>query len=246
MKELQENPQLTYSGGYNQPLISVKACSTCHKEKPFNEFIKNKNCKNGISGTCAKCHYEKTKKYALEHPAQVKQSKEKYKLNNVEKIRQRRKEIRIADPERFKKYQEKTRSKDDYKSYDPEYYQKNKERIKVNQQKYKLANSEKCKLSAKKTRIKRVEENKITRRLWRKRNTEECNRKRSLWRKNNPEKVREEKNKITETLKGSYVKRGLIKQGFPKDQITTELIEVQRLIIKTKRLCKTLQNSEQV
>ena len=32
------------------------------------------------------------------------------------------------------------------------------------------------------------------------------------------------------------------KRGFKKEQITPELIEVQRLIIKTKRLCKTLQS----
>jgi hypothetical protein len=43
-----------------------------------------------------------------------------------------------------------------------------------------------------------------------------------------------------------YVKRQLKIKGFISEAITPELIEVQRLIIKTKRLCKTLQNYEQV
>ena len=43
-------------------------------------------------------------------------------------------------------------------------------------------------------------------------------------------------------LADSYIRDRLIQNGFPKEQITPELIEVQRLIIKTKRLCKTSQN----
>jgi uncharacterized Zn finger protein (UPF0148 family) len=45
--------------------------------------------------------------------------------------------------------------------------------------------------------------------------------------------------KSIETLKDFYIKRALKAKGFEKEQITTELIEVQRIIIKTKRLCKT-------
>jgi len=43
-------------------------------------------------------------------------------------------------------------------------------------------------------------------------------------------------------LKDSYIKSDLVKLGFKKEQITKELIELKRVIIKTKRLCKILMN----
>lgn len=50
--------------------------------------------------------------------------------------------------------------------------------------------------------------------------------------------------KYISKLPDSYLKRNLLKRGFSYEQIiiNSELIEVQKLIIKTKRLCKTLQN----
>lgn len=47
-----------------------------------------------------------------------------------------------------------------------------------------------------------------------------------------------------EQLSDWYIKRKLIRSGFTKEHINEnkELIEVKRLIIKTKRLCKTSQN----
>jgi hypothetical protein len=50
--------------------------------------------------------------------------------------------------------------------------------------------------------------------------------------------------KETENLSFNYLRDTLRKKGFTLDQIKTnkELTEVQKLIIKTKRLCKTLQN----
>ena len=40
-------------------------------------------------------------------------------------------------------------------------------------------------------------------------------------------------------LKNTYIKAKLKAKGFLNQQITPELIEVQRIISKTKRLCKT-------
>ena len=52
--------------------------------------------------------------------------------------------------------------------------------------------------------------------------------------------------KITLELYPAYCRSVLKKQGFSESVINQnpELIEVKRLILKTKRLCKTLQNSE--
>ena len=83
------------------------------------------------------------------------------------------------------------------------------------------------------------------------------------WKDNNIEKAKEsdKKYKIKNKLKISeyyinqrkyidinYAKRMLRQSGFTTEQINEnpELIEVKRLIVKTKRLCKTLQNSEEV
>jgi len=55
----------------------------------------------------------------------------------------------------------------------------------------------------------------------------------------NPEKAKERSIKAIKVLGNSYLNKCLTQKGFTKEQITPELIEVQRIIIKTKRLCKT-------
>ena len=59
-----------------------------------------------------------------------------------------------------------------------------------------------------------------------------------LWRENNPEKREEIYRKKVVDCNSYYVKEKLIKQGFKKEQITPELIELKRMIIKTKRKIK--------
>ena len=66
--------------------------------------------------------------------------------------------------------------------------------------------------------------------------------------KNNKEKILQywlpwQKLQI-DKLSDFYIKKKLIRSGFTKEHINEnkELIEVKRLIIKTKRLCKTSQN----
>ena len=54
------------------------------------------------------------------------------------------------------------------------------------------------------------------------------------------EETKLRKKKERDLVSKSYCKQQLKNKGFKN--ITNELIEVQKLIIKTKRLCKTLQN----
>lgn len=96
---------------------------------------------------------------------------------------------------------------------------------------------------------------------WYHKNKEHVRKRGAKWAKNNPEKIsnsmrryylkhsEEQKNKSKITgpkarheLQNNYVKAKLKAKGFVDEQITPELIEVQRLILKTKRLCKTLKN----
>ena len=64
------------------------------------------------------------------------------------------------------------------------------------------------------------------------------------WQLKNPEKAKviEKKRNRTQIdkLKDAYVKKLLRAQGFPKEAITPELIELKRITIKTKRLCRQL------
>ena len=61
-------------------------------------------------------------------------------------------------------------------------------------------------------------------------------------RKNNKELYRRHSQQNALNLSDSYVKNNLINLGWNKKDITQDIIEVKRLIIKTKRLCKTSQN----
>ncbi len=66
--------------------------------------------------------------------------------------------------------------------------------------------------------------------------------------KNNPNKSRIKANKQVELLNNNYITSKLKRKGFKLNEIkdNPEIIEVQRILIKTKRLCKTLQNLEKV
>jgi hypothetical protein len=68
----------------------------------------------------------------------------------------------------------------------------------------------------------------------------------SIWNKNNLEQTRVIRNKSNrkgiEDLSDYYVKDKLRNKGFTKEQIDPNILEVQRLLLKTKRLCKTLQD----
>lgn len=107
----------------------------------------------------------------------------------------------------------------------------NKEKCKTNRNNWKKNNPDKIKLS-----------NSISN----KKNKESIYLKNKKWKDLNIEKVREQSriknNNNTKNINDCYVKNIILKpKGFTKEQITPELIEVQRIIIKTKRLCKTSQ-----
>lgn len=108
-----------------------------------------------------------------------------------------------------------------------EWYENNKERAIELSKKFAQKNAEKVKeykiKSAKKNRVRKLER------------AREYN-------KNNPDKRRIKKRNDVAMLKNYYVKDILVRSKFPKEHITTELIEVKTLIIKTQRLCRTSKN----
>jgi hypothetical protein len=100
------------------------------------------------------------------------------------------------------------------------------------------------------------EASRIRHQKWISKNTEKAKKHRKKYTENNPEKIKELKKKwqeanpeivkaysdlVVKELRDSYLKCILTKKGFKKEEVTPELIEVQKIIIKTKRLCKTSQ-----
>ena len=79
-----------------------------------------------------------------------------------------------------------------------------------------------------------VKENKKN---WYKANLEKEKEKSRIWDINNPEKVKEKARRWKEE-NPLYFKLALKKQGFPEERITPELMELKRMIIKTKRKIK--------
>jgi hypothetical protein len=120
------------------------------------------------------------------------------------------------------------------------------EKVKAKNKRYVEKNKDKIKIYSAEWRKNNPESQRRTSSNWRKNNPEKAKEKDKRYRLNNREKVKKRKKnerdlQINE-LKDSYIKTQLYNKGFKLNEVTTELIEVQRLIIKTKRLCKTLQN----
>jgi hypothetical protein len=121
--------------------------------------------------------------------------------------------------------------------YRKKYREKNKEKIRSSSSIYRQENKKKIK---------------ITYYEYYQLNKEKINKTCKIYRDENIDYINKRAKKINNQRAGKlmdiYIINQLLKQGFTKDEIksNSELIEVKRLIIKTKRLCKTLQTSEQV
>lgn len=80
---------------------------------------------------------------------------------------------------------------------------------------------------------------------WRTNNTQRLYDNYKKWKKNNQNKIVQGNLDRIQNLSDSYIRQKLRKKGFSKkDCRNVELIEVQRLLIKTQRLWKTSENSE--
>jgi len=81
---------------------------------------------------------------------------------------------------------------------------------------------------------------------WREANKERESENARKWRETNKEKEKARLIKLkalnVKELRDYYVKQILRQQGFKSEQITPELIELKRITLKTKRLCRQLKN----
>ena len=128
--------------------------------------------------------------------------------------KERCKNWRLNNPEKFKEIQKNYRlnNPEKVKEMTKNWYLNNPEKFKEKQKNYLLNNTEK--------------------------NKENC----KNWYLNNIEKIKESNKKVVNELRKGYLIKRLKGKGFKKEQITPELLELQKIIIKTIRLCKTSQN----
>ena len=124
--------------------------------------------------------------------------------------------------------------------YAKQYREKNKEILDENKKQYREKNKENILIRRREIYLKDKEKIKQQQKVYREKNKESIYKKIREWQLNNPEKVRASSNlkskKRIKELKNDYVVKTLVSQGFPKESITPELIEVKRIILKTKRL----------
>lgn len=126
-------------------------------------------------------------------------------------------------------------------AYNKEYADKNKESIRSKRAEYRLNNIDQELCRSRDYHSKNKSAIKIKSDGYRRKNIDKIRIAERLYQIQNKELISSKMQINTDELKHTYIKQKLKQKGFTSNQITPELIEVQRIIIKTKRLCKTSQ-----
>jgi len=190
-------------------------CKKCNETKDVSLFVKNKRLKKGVENICNKCKSEYYNVY-------FKKNYETLKNKNKERC----KKYRVENAEKLKEYNIKNSSIK--KEYDKKRRLEFNEKIKLQEKEYRLKNNEAIK--------DRKKEYYFVKRAYiieKSKNYYSTNSTSILF---NSKIILQ--NDI-DFLNDSYVKKLLTNKGFERKKITPELIEIQRIITKTKRLCKT-------
>ena len=119
----------------------IKKCTKCSVEKPFSEFNKDKNRKDGLYPNCKSCNSLYMRQYRQENKEKIAEAQRQYYQNNKEKraeYRQENKE-KIAEAQR----QYKQDNKEKIAERMSQYYQENKEKIAEGNRQYRQENKEK-------------------------------------------------------------------------------------------------------
>lgn len=133
----------------------TKICTLCGKEKPLEEFLKNKRISTGRDARCKACHNEWSKKYVCEHPEQRKETDRKYSESHRDVIMDYREKHRQDACNRTRKWAQ--ANPDRKKEMDKEYREANYSRLLHRSREYYKNNS----LRMREYRIKNRERRKI-------------------------------------------------------------------------------------
>ena len=133
-------------------------------------------------------------------------------------------------------------TKEERGEYNRKWRAENVEKIKANKAKYRAENAEKIKSYRAKWGAENAEKVKASQAKWNAENPEKIKASQAEWFAKNAEKEKVRRAKSIAELKDGYVEEMLRRQGFKKEQITPELIELKRITLKTTRLCRQLKN----
>lgn len=146
--------------------MNTKTCSKCKQELPVTEFYKNKSSKDGLYGSCKKCHCERTRAWSSKNPEKMNGYAAKWRDENrgkineaakeryyelrdsdpefMEKARKRSNESRRKDPVAYRQYQKQQRQKhtERNRSIFAEWYVKNSGKVKQKTRQYAIDNRE--------------------------------------------------------------------------------------------------------
>ncbi|MDP4158150.1 MAG: HNH endonuclease [Bacillota bacterium] len=126
---------------------NFKACSKCGERKPATSeyFVRKKDCKDGISGTCKSCKSKRDKEYQERNKESIKKQKQRYILKNKDKKAEADRKYYLENKKSILEYrrQHYLRNKEKRNNQSRMYYIKNKEKIDAWQIKYHEDNKEK-------------------------------------------------------------------------------------------------------
>ena len=80
-----------------------KRCWSCGKDKPLEDFYKNKSSKDGYAHECKDCAKFRVKEYYIKHTGERISYAHEYQKNNREKIKCRKQEYWQRNKENLKK-----------------------------------------------------------------------------------------------------------------------------------------------
>lgn len=140
----------------------------------------------------------------------------------------------------FKKYRNSNKKK--LKEYNDKWREENKKLHSEMAKLWKSKNPEKIKEYNSKESVK--EKKRFYARRYRDKNLKKCKEKLSFWRLNNKEHIMNYGKNKCKNLENSYIISNMVRDGFKSSFLKSnpKLIETKKLIIKTKRLCRTSQN----
>jgi len=107
-----------------------KRCNECKRLLPLEDFIKDKNTKDGTRGRCKIC----VREYCRKNSKRIKECHTKYRMNNKKRTSERSKEYRQNNKEKINQYL-------------AEYYLNNKEKILNSHAIYRKTNKDKIQKS---------------------------------------------------------------------------------------------------
>jgi hypothetical protein len=118
-----------------------KRCTKCEEIKPFIEFYKKKQSKDGHRSECKQCTTMQNDKYRRDNIEKVKDCKRKYRDENRENIKKKNAEYRETNRELIRKRARDWAIKKRDKTYGRKYYLLNKDYISKRNNTYAKENS---------------------------------------------------------------------------------------------------------